>query len=60
MQFKSLVIAESYAKNSSKKHNNFRYVFKSNHIASYYVYESMDESDGSEVLVSIFKKGEKI
>ena len=54
--------AESYAENSSKKHNATRYVTKSmilNVGVVYYVYEKQEDIDKWGKLISVFKNGER-
>ncbi len=61
-QFEGLAGAENYAQNSSKKHNGTRYVTKTTVInigISYFVYESDEDIDKGEKLISIFKNGER-
>lgn len=60
--FEGLAGAENYAQNSSKKHNATRYVTKTTLINTgvvYYVYESDEDIDKGEKLISIFKNGER-
>lgn len=61
--FEGLSGAESYAINSSKKNNATRYVTKTTLLnvgIAYYVYESLQDIDAGEKLISTFKNGERI
>lgn len=61
--FEGLAGAENYAQNSSKKHNATRYVTKATLINTgivYYVYESLQDIDAGEKIISTFKNGERV
>jgi len=61
--FNGLSGAESYAINSSKKHNATRYVTKAQLLNTgvvYYVYESSEDVDSGEKIISTFKNGERV
>lgn len=61
--FNGLSGAEGYAINSSKKHNATRYVTKAQLLNTgvvYYVYESMENVDTGEKIISTFKNGERV